>query len=52
MIYENSLFYMWNINILIIQSDNGGCAKYRTLDPHKKIKELYPKEFNITFSHN
>ena len=35
------------IKCLIIPSDRSGVSKFRSIDPHLKLQELYPKDFFI-----
>ena len=41
---------MEKINILVVQSDTvGGVGFYRSFQPHNKLTELFPEEFNVVF---
>jgi glycosyltransferase involved in cell wall biosynthesis len=35
------------INILVIPSDRTGVSKFRSVDPHIKLEELYPDDFHV-----
>ena len=39
------------IKILVLKNSDGGCSKYRTVDPHNKMKELLGDSIYITFSY-
>ena len=42
---------MSKINILVVASDNvGGVGFYRSSQPHKKLVELFPDDFNVEFN--
>jgi len=38
---------MSKINVLVLPSDKTGVGKFRSVDPHIKLQELYPDEFNV-----
>jgi hypothetical protein len=38
---------MSQIKVLVIPSDRSGVSKFRSVDPHLKLQELYPKDFFI-----
>lgn len=38
---------MNQIKVLVIPSDRSGVSKFRSVDPHLKLNELFPKEFFI-----
>ena len=38
---------MNKINVLVIPSDTSGVGKFRSVDPHVKLQNLYPDEFHI-----
>jgi glycosyltransferase involved in cell wall biosynthesis len=40
---------MSKINILVVCSDRTGVAKFRSLEPHMKLQELYDDEFHVEF---
>jgi len=35
------------IKVLVIPSDGSGVGKYRSVDPHVKLQNLYPNEFHV-----
>jgi glycosyltransferase involved in cell wall biosynthesis len=40
---------MSKINILVVCSDRTGVAKFRSLEPHMKLQELYGDNFHVDF---
>jgi glycosyltransferase involved in cell wall biosynthesis len=38
---------MEKINVLVLPSDQSGVGKYRSVDPHVKLQNMYPDEFHI-----
>jgi len=38
---------MSKINVLVLPSDKTGVGKFRSVDPHTKLQELYGDEFNV-----
>ena len=38
---------MSQIKVLVIPSDRSGVSKFRSVDPHLKLQELFPKDFFI-----
>lgn len=38
---------MSKINVLVLPSDTSGVGKYRSVDPHIKLQNLYPEEFHV-----
>jgi glycosyltransferase involved in cell wall biosynthesis len=38
---------MSKINVLVLPSDTSGVGKYRSVDPHIKLQNLYPNDFHI-----
>jgi glycosyltransferase involved in cell wall biosynthesis len=38
---------MSQIKVLVIPSDRSGVSKFRSVDPHIKLQELFPKEFFV-----
>jgi glycosyltransferase involved in cell wall biosynthesis len=38
---------MEKINVLVLPSDQSGVGKYRSIDPHVKLQNMYPEEFHI-----
>ena len=39
--------YMSKINVLVLPSDKSGVGKFRSVDPHVKLQNLYPNDFHI-----
>jgi glycosyltransferase involved in cell wall biosynthesis len=35
------------INVLVLPSDQSGCGKFRSVDPHVMIQNLYPDDFHV-----
>jgi glycosyltransferase involved in cell wall biosynthesis len=40
------------IKVLVIPSDTSGVGKYRSVDPHAKLQNLYPNDFHIDINYN
>jgi glycosyltransferase involved in cell wall biosynthesis len=38
---------MNKINVLVLPSDGSGVGKFRSVDPHVKLQNLYPEEFHV-----
>jgi len=38
---------MSKINVLVLPSDKSGVGKFRSVDPHIKLQNLYPNDFHI-----
>lgn len=38
---------MAKFNILVIPSDKSGCGKFRSIDPHIYLEEMYPELFHV-----
>ena len=38
---------MSKINVLVLPSDQSGVGKYRSVDPHVKLQNLYPNDFHV-----
>jgi glycosyltransferase involved in cell wall biosynthesis len=38
---------MEKINVLVIPSDKSGVGKFRSVDPHVKLQNLYPDDFHV-----
>ena len=38
---------MEKINVLVLPSDTSGVGKYRSVDPHIKLQNLYPEDFHV-----
>jgi hypothetical protein len=43
---------MSKINVLVIPSDRTGVGKFRSVDPHVHLQNLYPDEFHIDIDYN
>jgi glycosyltransferase involved in cell wall biosynthesis len=39
--------YMSKINVLVLPSDKSGVGKFRSVDPHVKLQNLYPEDFHV-----
>ena len=40
------------IKILVEKTDNGGCGKYRCVDPHQYLSNLYKNEYQVIIKEN
>lgn len=40
------------IKILVEKTDNGGCGKYRCVDPHQYLSNLYTSEYQVIIKEN
>jgi glycosyltransferase involved in cell wall biosynthesis len=38
---------MEKINVLVLPSDQSGVGKFRSVDPHVKLQNMYPDEFHV-----
>ena len=38
---------MSKINVLVLPSDTSGVGKFRSVDPHIKLQNLYPEDFHV-----
>jgi len=38
---------MSKINVLVIPSDTSGVGKFRSVDPHVKLQNMYPNDFHV-----
>jgi glycosyltransferase involved in cell wall biosynthesis len=38
---------MSKINVLVLPSDTSGVGKFRSVDPHVKLQNLYPEDFHV-----
>ena len=38
---------MEKINVLVLPSDTSGVGKFRSVDPHVKLQNLYPNDFHV-----
>jgi glycosyltransferase involved in cell wall biosynthesis len=43
---------MEKIKILVLPSDKSGVGKYRSVDPHVKLQNMYPDDFHVTIDYN
>jgi glycosyltransferase involved in cell wall biosynthesis len=43
---------MEKINVLTIASDTSGVSKFRTVDPHVKLQNMYPDEFHVDIEYS
>ena len=43
---------MEKINVLAIASDTSGVSKFRTVDPHVKLQNMYPNEFHVDIEYS
>jgi len=43
---------MEKINVLAIASDTSGVSKFRTVDPHVKLQNMYPDEFHVDIEYS
>jgi glycosyltransferase involved in cell wall biosynthesis len=43
---------MSKINVLVIPSDKTGCGKFRSLDPHVMLQNMYPNDFHVDIDYN
>jgi glycosyltransferase involved in cell wall biosynthesis len=43
---------MEKINVLTIASDTSGVSKFRTVDPHVKLQNMYPNEFHVDIEYS
>ena len=42
---------MEKINVLVLPSDTSGVGKFRSVDPHVKLQNLYPNDFHVDIDH-
>lgn len=42
---------MEKINVLVLPSDKSGVGKYRSVDPHVKLQNMYPDEFHVDINY-
>jgi len=40
------------IKVLVIPSDTSGVGKFRSVDPHVKLQNLYPSDFHVDINYN
>lgn len=38
---------MSKINVLVLPSDTSGVGRFRSVDPHIKLQNLYPNDFHV-----
>ncbi len=38
---------MEKINVLVLPSDQSGVGKFRSVDPHVKLQNMYPDDFHV-----
>jgi len=43
---------MEKINVLVLPSDQSGVGKYRSVDPHVKLQNMYPNEFYVDINYH
>jgi glycosyltransferase involved in cell wall biosynthesis len=43
---------MNKINVLVTPSDTSGVGKFRSVDPHVKLQNMYPNDFHIDIEYN
>ena len=43
---------MEKINVLVIPSDKSGVGKFRSVDPHVKLQNLYPDDFHVDIEYD
>jgi len=43
---------MEKINVLVTPSDQSGVGRYRSVDPHVKLQNMYPDEFHVDIEYN
>jgi glycosyltransferase involved in cell wall biosynthesis len=43
---------MSKINVLVTPSDGSGVGKFRSVDPHVKLQNMYPDEFHVDIEYN
>ncbi len=43
---------MNKINVLVLPSDTSGVSKFRSVDPHAKLQNMYPDEFHVDIEYN
>jgi len=42
---------MSKIRVLVIPSDTSGVGKFRSVDPHVKLQNMYPDEFHVDINY-
>jgi glycosyltransferase involved in cell wall biosynthesis len=43
---------MEKINVLVLPSDQSGVGKFRSVDPHVKLQNMYPNDFHVDIDYN
>jgi len=43
---------MEKINVLVLPSDTSGVGKFRSVDPHAKLQNMYPQDFHIDIEYS
>jgi glycosyltransferase involved in cell wall biosynthesis len=43
---------MNKINVLVTPSDSSGVGKFRSVDPHVKLQNMYPDDFHVDIEYN
>jgi glycosyltransferase involved in cell wall biosynthesis len=43
---------MNKINVLVLPSDTSGVSKFRSVDPHVKLQNMYPDDFHVDIEYN
>jgi len=43
---------MEKINVLVTPSDQSGVGRYRSVDPHAKLQNMYPDDFHVDIEYN
>ena len=43
---------MEKINVLVAPSDTSGVGKFRSMDPHIKLQNMYPDDFHVDIEYN
>ena len=47
----NSFLHMSKIKVLVLPSDRTGVGKFRSLDPHIKLNEMFGDEFEVDINY-
>ena len=48
----NYNFTMEKINLLVIPSDKSGVGKFRSVDPHVKLQNMFPNDFHVDIEYD
>ena len=43
---------MEKINLLVIPSDKSGVGKFRSVDPHVKLQNMFPNDFHVDIEYD